>query len=47
MEKNEKYIAPESEEIMIVLEGCVAVSNCEGYTEGDHGCTSDDCPKDY
>ena len=47
MKREEKYIAPESEEIMIVLEGCVAVSNCEGYTQGDEGCTEEsDCDFD-
>lgn len=34
MEKNEKYFAPECEEIEIKLEGCIAMS---GEDEGDGG----------
>ena len=40
---NEKYIAPESEEIKIAIESHLL----EGSTEGDLGCSDDDCPKDY
>ena len=34
MEKKEKYLSPESEEIRIVPEGCIAMS---GENEGDGG----------
>ena len=40
---NEKYIAPESEEIKIAIESHLL----EGSTEGDLGCSDDECPKDY
>ena len=41
MKTNEKYIAPESEEIMVMIETRIL----DGSTEGNLGCT-DDCPKD-
>ena len=34
MEKNEKYIAPECEEIAIRLEGCIADSGNQNEGEG-------------
>ena len=34
MEKKEKYVSPESEEIRIMMEGCIAMS---GEDEGDGG----------
>lgn len=33
MEKNEKYLSPECEEVVIQTEGCIAVS--AGGTEGE------------
>ena len=35
MEKKEKYISPECEEIKIQMEGCIAMS---GEDEGEGGC---------
>lgn len=40
MKTNEKYIAPESEEIAIKFEGSIAAS-CEGHTQGNEGCSDD------
>ena len=37
MNTDEKYIAPESEEIEITIESRIL----EGSTEGDHGCGDD------
>lgn len=42
MSTNEKYISPVIEEILIKTESCVATTaSCEGYTEGDLGCSDD------
>ena len=40
MRTNEQYVAPESEEISVKYEGSIATS-CEGYTEGNQGCSDD------
>lgn len=38
MEKNEKYLSPECEEVEIKIEGCIAVSDPgEGGSEGEQG----------
>ena len=42
MKTNEKYIAPESEEIKITIESHLL----EGSTEGSHGCSYDVCDWD-
>ena len=42
MKTNEKYIAPESEEIMVMVETRIL----EGSTQGDEGCPND-CEVDY
>ncbi len=35
MEKNEKYLSPECEEVEIKIEGCIATSPGEGGSEGE------------